>query len=91
LFQNLVMSPASETRLRHHLQIGLQIKAATDGSMEFESRCSFAWTLHTQNSRHSIATQTAACVGLVDGDSSQNSLTRAELFGLASVPKFLHT
>jgi len=36
--------------------------------------------LHTQRSRNSIPTQTAACAGPVDGDSSQNSSTRAELF-----------
>ena len=84
------MSPASETRLRLHLQLGLKIKVATEGSMESDSRCSYAWTLYTQRSRNSIPTQTAACEGPpIDGDSSQNSSIRAELFGLASVLKFL--
>ena len=39
------MSPASETRLQRHLQLGLKIKVATDESMESDSRCSFEWTL----------------------------------------------
>ena len=69
LVQAVVMNPASETRLQSHLQlVGLKIKVATDGSMESDSRCSFAWTLHTQSSRNSIPTQTAACAGPVDGD-----------------------
>ena len=37
LVQHNVMSPASEMRLRRHLQLGLKIKVAADCSMESDS------------------------------------------------------
>ena len=59
--------------------------------MESDSRCSFAWNLHTTSTRSSIPRQTAACSGLVEMEISTRiaQRERAELFGIASALKFL--
>lgn len=81
LLNNVVITESSENKLRRHQSLGLRLSIAVDGSMESDSRCSFAWTLKTHSKKKAILP--AACSGPVDRDNSQNSSTRAELFGLA--------
>lgn len=70
LLYNVKMSPASESRLTRHLQLGLKCNVGKDGSL-IDSAASYAWSLHLQRAPRTIPWETVCCAGPVDGEAKE--------------------